>query len=74
MSRKPKFISPCVAERMTRQPDMRIAEFSIPTETGTVGGLICLSTVQGVPCVEIYRTEGEVLVVVPEKQPADPRV
>ena len=61
--RKPRIISPCVAERYNRRQDSRIVEFAFPD--AQVGGLIEFRMQNGVPTVEVYRTDGQVQVIAP---------
>ncbi len=76
-SQKPRVITRCNAERFSSR-DERLVEFSFPSLApgdGTCpGGLICfdiMTTADGrrIPRVDVYRTEGQVLVLAPEKQP-----
>lgn len=83
MIRKPRVLTRCVANTYT-DTDERIIEFSFPSERDSAGcpkgGLICFRVAETsdgarVPRVEVYHTDGEVLVIPPEKQPvqAPPR-
>ena len=76
-TRKPRVLTRCVANHYT-DSDERIIEFSFPSlapgDGSCPGGLICFSTMttpddRKVPRVEVYQTDGEILVVAPEKQP-----
>jgi hypothetical protein len=65
---KPKFISPCVAEKYTRGSAGRIAEFSNRGWNGLKGGLISLfNHTDGSFSVQLYSLDDEVKVSVPPK-------
>lgn len=55
---RPRFTSPCVADRYANKSRERIAEFSFPGADGA-GGLIALRYRDGQPpLVNVYRVEG----------------
>lgn len=68
--RKPRVLSPCVAERYNRRPNERIIEFSFSDGTGGLISFRQPDPERGlVGRVEVYRTDGKVSVSAPEDQP-----
>lgn len=74
---KPRILTRCVAN-YSADSDERIIEFSFPGDPskngGSKGGLICFWVATSpdgarIPRVDVYRTDGEIQVLAPEKQP-----